>query len=79
MDKSNIFDNAKALISLMAVTSNTVIQWLSNADTVMKVVATALTIPAGVFFARFMYYQGQHKKLQIEQLQKEIDQKEKTL
>tara|TARA_R110000744_G_C18870267_1_gene505208 strand:- start:70 stop:300 length:231 start_codon:yes stop_codon:yes gene_type:complete len=73
MDKSTIFENLKAIISLGAVTSNSVIQWLSSADTFMKLIATALTIPAGIFFARFMYYQGKLKKLQIEQLQKEID------
>jgi len=70
--KTGILENVKALLAISAVASNSFIQWLSDADTVLKVVATALAIPTAIFAARFMYYQGQLKKLQIERLQKEM-------
>jgi hypothetical protein len=64
--KPAIAENIKAIFSIVVVTSNSMIQWLSNADTVMKVIATAMTVPAGYFFARFMYFQVELKRLEIE-------------
>ena len=71
--KSQMFENIKAFLAVSTVASNSLIQWLSDADTFLKLIATAIAIPTGFFAAKFMYLQGKYKKLEIQELEKRIN------
>ena len=68
-----MIDNIKMIFGSSFVLGNTFIQWVSDADTLLKLFATAIAIPTAIFTGKFMYYQQKHKKMQIDEFQKKID------
>ena len=50
---------------------NTFIQWVSDADTMFKLLGTVFALPAAYFTAKYMYYQQKHMRMKIEDLQVE--------
>ena len=63
-----MFDNLKVIFGGFFVMGNTIIQWLSDADTALKLLATIIAIPTAIFTGKFMYYQQKLKRMEIEEL-----------
>ena len=66
-----MLDNLKAICGGSFLLGNTLIQWLSDADTALKLVGTFFALPAAYFTAQYMYYQQKHMRMKIEDLKLE--------
>ena len=68
--KATMTEHLKNTLGLLTILGNSMIQWVSDADTTLKLVATVIAVPFGYFSARFMYYQQQIKRLELEEKRK---------
>ena len=62
----------KALAANMFLLGNTMVQWMSNADTALKLLATVIALPTAYYTARYMRMQFKIKQLEMRKLESEL-------
>ena len=68
-------ESVKHLAANSLLLGNSAIQWISDADTVLKLVGTLIAIPVAIFSAKSFYWTSRIKKAEALKKEKELEEK----